>query len=283
MSRLVGLIGRSLGHSISPAFQQAAFDHLGLDVRYQVWDTSEADLGRVVERLRGPAMLGANITIPYKEKALSFADEADEEARRIGAANTLVNRDAQLVGYNTDAEGFMRALRDLGRFDPRGKCIVVLGAGGAARAVVFSLVAAGSKSVVVFNRTLSRADALAAGMGESSTEVTSLPWEDGQLESAVARCDLLVNCTSVGMTGGPTEGQSPIDARLVPGGALVYDLVYNPLETPLLKGAGRAGARTLGGLAMLVYQGAASFQLWTGLEAPVNIMMQAARRMLEAD
>jgi shikimate dehydrogenase len=282
MSRLVGLIGRSLGHSVSPAFQQAAFDHLGLDVRYQVWDTREADLGLVIEGVREPAKLGANVTIPYKERALSFVDEVDEEARRIGAANTLVNRDGRLRGHNTDAGGFMRALHDLGHFDPEGRHVVVLGAGGAARAVVFSLVAAGSKSVVVLNRTLARADELAAEVGKSGTEVTALPWEDGPLESALARCHLLVNCTSVGMKDSPTEGQSPVDSRLVPGGALVYDLVYNPLETPLLKDAGRAGARTLGGLAMLVYQGAAAFELWTGLEAPVNIMMQAAKRMLAA-
>jgi shikimate dehydrogenase len=284
MTVTVGLIGHKLKHSISPQFQQAAFDYLGLDIRYELWDTDKDELPNVVEGIRKPSKLGANVTIPYKEAVLLLLDKVDQLARRIGAVNTIVKRDDKLVGYNTDAGGFIRALEEDGGFDPKGKRAVLIGAGGAARAVSFALTDAGVRSLVILNRSIERGKELAMDLKwdlkVSDTEVIALSWKDGRTLTALSECDLLVNCTSVGMKNSASEGKSPLSMGLIPKRALIYDVVYNPIETPLIAAAKRAGARTLGGLPMLVYQGAASFKLWTGEEAPIDIMMRAAKRAL---
>jgi len=280
MTKFVGLIGYGLKHSISPQFQQAAFDYLGLDIRYEVWETAKDDLSKMEEGMRDASKLGANVTIPHKEAVLPLLDDVDNDARRIGAVNTIVNRGGKLTGYNTDASGFMRALRDDGAFSPRNKRVVLLGAGGAARAVGFALVDAGVRSLIILNRSVERGRALAWDLKVSDTDVVALSWKDGNTLTALAECDLLVNCTSVGMKDSSGEGKSPLGIGLIPKRALVYDVVYNPLETPLLAAAKKAGARTLGGLPMLVYQGAASFELWTGKSAPIDIMMRVAKRAL---
>ena len=276
MPQFVGILGYPLGHSISPLFQQAAFDHLGLDIRYQAWEVPPEGLAEAVAGLRYPSKLGANVTIPHKEAVLSLMDELDPPAQRIGAVNTIVNRQGRLWGHNTDAEGFMRALLGEAHFLPEGKRVVLLGAGGAARAIAFALTAAGVGSLAIANRTPGRAQALAADLGGFIARIEVLPWEAEPLRLALLRCNLLVNCTTIGMKGTPTEGQLPLEPYLIPKGALIYDIVYNPLETPLLREARRLGAKTLGGLPMLVYQGAASFRLWTDMAAPVDIMMKAA-------
>jgi shikimate dehydrogenase len=279
MTKFVGLIGYKLKHSISPQFQQAAFDYLRLDISYEVWETAKDDLPKVVEGIRDPSKLGANVTIPYKEAVLPLLDDVDNDARRIGAVNTIVNRGDKLIGYNTDASGFMRALREDG-FSPINKRVVLLGAGGVARAVGFALVDAGVKKLVILNRTQSRGEALAWDLKVSDAEVVALSWKDGKTLTALGECDLLVNGTSVGMKDSAGEGRSPIGIGLIPKRALVYDVVYNPIETPLLAAAKKAGARTLGGLPMLVYQGAASLEFWTGKSAPIDIMMRTAKRAL---
>ena len=280
MTKFVGLIGNKLKHSISPQFQQAAFDYLGLDIRYEVWETAKDELPGVVEGIRDPSKLGANVTIPHKEAVLPLLDDVHNDASRIGAVNTIVNRGGKLIGYNTDASGFMKALREDGGFSPRNKRAVLLGAGGVARAVGFALEDVGVKSLVILNRTQSRGEALARDLKISHTEVVALSWKDGNTLTALGECDLLVNCTSVGMKDSASEGKSPLGIGLIPKRALVYDVVYNPIETPLLAAAKKAGARTLGGLPMLVYQGAASFELWTGKSAPIDMMMRVAKRAL---
>jgi shikimate dehydrogenase len=280
MTKYVGIIGHKLKHSISPQFQQAAFDYLNLDIRYEVWETDKDGLSEVIEGLRDPVKLGANVTIPYKEDVLPFLDELNELARRIGAVNVIVNREGKLIGYNTDGSGFIRALRQDGGFEPKDKRVVILGAGGAARAVGCALMDAGVMLLSIINRTAERGDALASALRTSSNEVIASVWKDGRTLQALMECDLLVNCTSVGMKDSEAENQLPIDIRLIPTRALVYDVVYNPVETPLLAAARQAGARTMGGLSMLVYQGAEAFELWTGKPAPVDIMMAAAKKTL---
>jgi len=280
MTKFVGLIGHRLKHSVSPAFQQAAFDYLGLDIRYEVWEADKDGLPEVVEGIRHSSKLGANVTIPYKETVLPLLDDVDGVARRIGAVNTIVNRGGKLIGYNTDVSGFMRALEEDGGFVPKGKRAVIIGAGGAARAVGFALLDAGVRSLVVLNRTQAKGEALAWDLKVADKEVFALSWKNGKTLKALAESDLLVNCTSVGMKDSAGEGRSPLGIGLIPKRALVYDVVYNPLVTPLLAGAKKAGARTLGGLPMLVYQGAASLELWTGKPAPLDIMMVAAKRAL---
>jgi len=284
MTKLVALIGYPLQHSISPAFQQAAFDFYGLDIRYEKWEVEASHLEATVNRLRQPSVLGANVTIPHKEVVVPLLDEVDEVVRQIGAVNTIVQRDGRLLGYNTDAPGFVRALRGDGQFEPRGKWAVLLGAGGAARGVAFALVTEGVSRLTIINRTLGRAECLGSVIREGAgarVEIIVLPWEEAESGEALSGCHLLVNCTSVGMKHSPTEDKSPLRAGALPGNALVCDLVYNPIETPLLREAKKAGSRVLGGLSMLVYQGAASFEMWTDRKAPVDIMLKRARESLD--
>ncbi|MFQ5861283.1 MAG: shikimate dehydrogenase family protein, partial [Dehalococcoidia bacterium] len=208
--------------------------------------------------------------------------EVDPWARAGGAVNTIVNQQGRLLGYNTDSEGFLRALREDGGLEPRGVRVLLLGAGGAARGVALALAAEGVASMTIANRTASRAEALAEQVRSRLPSVEAVNWTGPDMTRATQNADLIVNCTSLGMRHGPGEGTSPLSASQIPSGCLVYDLVYNPSKTPLLWEARRAGARTLGGLPMLVYQGAASFRLWTGREAPVGVMMQAALRAMSS-
>jgi shikimate dehydrogenase len=232
-----------------------------------------------VAGFREGAAVGANVTVPYKEKVIPLLDELDPLARRIGAVNTIVVRDGSLAGHNTDAPGFLWALREKGGLDPRGKRALVLGAGGAARAVAMALLQAGATLVQVSNRTWARTeilvDAVRERSGAGAEAVTSAPWG-----TPPGDVDLVVNATTMGMRGGPAPGEGPLDHVPFPAGALACDLVYNPEVTPFLETARRSGARTLGGLPMLVYQGALSFQIWTGVEAPVEVMFEAARKAI---
>jgi shikimate dehydrogenase len=282
MTKRIFLIGHPIGHSVSPAFQQAALDCYALDVRYEAMDVDAPSLSRAVEALRDPDVMGANITVPHKEAIVPLLDELREDARLIGAVNTIENRRGALVGHNTDAQGFLRALKEEADFDPRGKTALVLGAGGAARAVAVALAGAGVNSLVIANRTLERARALVESLRFILPSAEAVALHPESLALVAPRSQLIVNCTSLGMRGGTGQGETPIGADLIPSHALVYDLVYNPRETPLLREAARAGARVLGGLPMLVYQGAAAFEMWTGKDAPVKVMFEAAEKALRS-
>jgi shikimate dehydrogenase len=213
-------------------------------------------------------------------------DEVDAFTRLIGAVNTIVNRQGKLLGFNTDAYGFLKALHDDAKFKPENKRVVILGAGGAARAVSFALLEEKLSSLIIANRTLAKAEGLASSLAKHAannkinTEIAAVPWPSSKVIKALESCQLIVNCTSLGMWSTSYEEKSPLASNLIPEGALVYDLVYNPSETPLLRMARKAGASTIGGLPMLVYQGAASFKMWTGREAPLDIMISAARQSL---
>ena len=280
MGQLVGIFGYPLGHSISPAFQQAAFDHHSLLVEYRAWPTPPERLAEEVHKLRGEEYLGANVTVPHKERVFEYLDDTDSWAKSVGAVNTIVREGSRLMGYNTDSFGFVKSLKEVGEFDPRGKNVVILGAGGAARAAVFGLAKEGIASLTIANRTLGRAQALADDVRGSIAPVTAVPLEPADLEKVCASADLIVNTTSVGMLHGDADGGTPLKAESIPSGVLVYDMVYNPPETPLLKEARRAGARGMGGLPMLIYQGAAAFELWTGREAPIEVMFPAGEKAL---
>ena len=278
MSKRVGIIGYPIGHSISPVFQQAALDYHSLDARYEAWEVDPQSLARFIHGLRSPETWGINVTVPHKEAVMPHLDHVDEWARTAGAVNTVVNKWGRLSGHNTDGTGFLRALEEDGHFSPEGKRVLILGAGGSAKGVALALARRGAAAITIANRTLGRAQSLAQLLGEHGPETMAISLDDSG--EAAAQSDLLVNCTTLGMVHGPGENSSPIDARNISSRALVYDLVYNPPETPLLRDAARAGATTLGGLRMLVYQGAASFELWTGKKAPVEVMLESARRAL---
>ena len=282
MSKLVGIIGYPIRHSISPVFQQAALDHHSLDATYQAWEVEPQSLPEFVNGLRSPDTLGINVTVPHKEAVMSHLDRIDEWAATAGAVNTVVNGGGKLVGHNTDGSGFLRALEDHGHFAPKGRSVLIMGAGGSAKAVALALARRGTARITIANRTIRRAQELAKLIRKHGPQVEAIPLapsEDAFVRAAAA-CNLLVNCTTIGMKHGPDEEGSPIPAQLIPSDVLVYDLVYNPPETPLLREAARSGADILGGLPMLVYQGAASFEFWTGKTAPVEVMLKAAKAAL---
>ena len=273
----LGIIGHPIGHSISPRFQQAALDSLDIDAEYRAYEVEPDDVGAFVNSLRSDAVTGINVTVPHKEAVMPFLDEIDEWATEAGAVNTIVNRDGRLAGYNTDGYGFLRALRESGGLNPTGKNTLILGAGGSARGVVQALLRADVGPLTVANRTLTRAESLAELARSRGVEAEAVTLESDRVDDAARSAQLIVNCTSLGMTHGPDETASPLRADQIPPTALVYDLVYNPALTPLLREAEQAGATTMGGITMLVYQGAASFEIWLDRPAPVEVMMGAAR------
>jgi shikimate dehydrogenase len=281
-SRRVGLIGWPVEHSLSPSMHNAAFGALGLPWEYRLMPTTPSGLGRAVRELKGSVWRGANVTIPYKESVIRHLDRLSPEAGVIGAVNTIVARDGRCTGHNTDATGFMRALGDQG-FQPRGKSALVLGAGGAARAVVYALAQEGSE-VVICNRTPERAEALAVSYGRDGVPSRPVvrPLRDSVLEEEIGRCQLLVNATSVGMT--PYDRLSPWPENVpIPPGIVVFDLVYAPVETRLLQQARAAGAQSIDGLQMLIYQGVESFRLWTGMSPSREVMYDAVVAALHRD
>lgn len=291
MSRYIGLIGYPLKHSISPYFQQAALDYYQLDIHYEAWETGPDQLQDIVNDLRKHQNLGANVTVPYKEVVLPLLDGVDNLASSISAVNTIVKKDNKLLGFNTDAYGFIEALDKEGHFDPEGKRVVILGAGGVARAVGFTLVQREVATLAITDGIFERARALAenlvryikeasANSKDLEPHVTTFQWQTLSSAETLENCDLIVHCTPIGMKHSPQEGQSPLTLEVIPKGVLVYDMVYNPWLTPLLRLAQKAGANILGGLPMLVYQGAASFKLWTGKKAPVDLMFDKAKEIL---
>lgn len=272
----LGVCGYPIKHSLSPAIHQAALDTLGIDARYERWEIRPEQLQTWVAGLRAPDILGSNITVPHKEAVIPFLDELTPLARAIGAVNTIVHREGRLIGDNTDAAGFVRSLREEGGFEPQGRRLVLLGAGGAARAIAAALAWEGAASIAVHNRGLERAERLAAHLG---SPVRAFPLTTEALAATLPSAECVVNTTSAGLR----EGETPLPAGVaLPPGALVVDIIYNPPRTRFLREAEAAGARTLGGLGMLVYQAAASFTIWTGREAPVAVMYEAARRALAA-
>ena len=278
MTQRLGIIGYPIGHSISPIFQQVALDALGIDATYEKWEVTPEGVGDFVNGLRAPDALGINITLPHKQAVIPFLDEVDEWATAAGAVNTIVNHGGQLSGHNTDGPGFLQALLVETGYDPTGTRALVLGAGGAARGILLALVRGGVDSLVIANRTLERAETLAQLSKDNGVESEAIPLSGDALTQAAASADLIVNCTSVGMSYGPDEHGSPLSAVQIPASCIVNDVVYNPLVTPILREAAEAGATTLGGLHMLVYQGVLSFRMWTGQDPPVEVMLEAATR-----
>ncbi len=274
-TRLVALVGDPVSHSLSPRMHAAAFRACGLAWAYVALRVPAEDLREAVAGLRALGFAGANVTLPHKAAVVELADELDPSARRCGAANTLVFQEGgRVVAYNTDVAGFRRALEEEG-VTVAGVHAVVLGAGGAARAACAALAEGGAQAVTVLARRREAAEALCRA---AQREFPRTRFAPGSLEAAargtVRGADLLVNATPVGMD--PDQAGSPVpDADWLRPGMVVFDLVYNPARTRLLRWAEGAGARAVGGLLMLVHQGAEAFQLWTGMRAPVEVMKRA--------
>jgi shikimate dehydrogenase len=280
---LVGLIGWPVGHSVSPAMHNAAFAALELDWRYVPLpvDPIQPDAVRdAVRGMRALGMAGINVTVPHKQAVLPFLDHIAPAAQAIRAVNTIiVAADGSLTGDNTDAPGFIADLRAHG-VEPAGRRVLVLGAGGSARAIVYGLAQAGAHHITVANRSVERAEQLLNDLrpflGATTGAVVALL--DGLAEAA-AGATLVVNCTSLGMTPRADTTPWPVELPLRPD-QIVYDLVYNPADTLLLQQARARGAQAIGGLGMLIWQGALAFEQWTGQPAPVATMRAAAEEQM---
>lgn len=263
-TRLYGIMGNPVEHSLSPAMHNAAFAHCRLNAVYVPFPVE--DVEGAVRGFRALGVKGVSVTIPHKQTVRRYLDEIDTVAARIGAVNTLYFKDDHLIGVNTDWLGANRALRD--KMELEGKTILIMGAGGSARALGFGFKEAGAK-VELVSRTPVTGKALAETLG--------CPWHNLQ-EIESLRADALVNATSVGM--GENTNVSLLPAAKVSDFPVVMDIVYSPLETRLLREAKEAGCQVVNGLAMLLYQGVAQFELWTGQQAPIHIMHQELRASL---
>lgn len=270
-TRLAAVIGSPVRHSLSPAMHNAAFAALDLDWTYVALEVRPGDLPAALAGMRAFGLAGLSVTIPHKAAVLAEVDEASDAATAVGAVNTVVPAgDGRLRGENTDAAGFLAALADEG-FDPAGHPCLVVGAGGAARAVVHALSGAGAAEVVVVNRSRERGEAAAALAGTAGRVGTA---------ADAAGVDLVVNATPLGLAGSD-RGLVPLNPVHLGKGQLVVDLVPNPAVTPLMAAARAAGAQAVGGLGMLVHQGALAFELWTGQPAPLEVMRRAAAQALD--
>lgn len=283
-TKITGIFGDPVEHTLSPAIHNAAFDSLGMDwayVPFHVLGKPASHLKDAVAALRALNMAGVSVTIPHKEKVIQHLDDVDEAARHIGAVNTIVNRDGRLIGHNTDGAGYLLSLREETGFGVKGKSVVILGSGGAARAVIYSILAAGPASVIISNRTLKRADALADEFRErfKTVDIKTVELKDDVIERRSSGADILVNTTSLGMSG---FERLDIGVETLSPGAVVSDIVYSPIETGLLKKAKARGLKTHTGIGMLVRQGALSFELWTGEKAPLEVMKKAALKALRS-
>jgi len=276
-TRLCVVIGDPVEHSLSPCIHNAAFQHLDLDYVYVALRVREDTLKDAIVGARSLGIFGLNVTMPHKVRIIEYLDRLDETAWKVGAVNTVLN-DVEMVGYNTDGIGVLSALKAHGA-DLRGKKAIILGAGGASRSISFGL-AEEASDLVILNRTPEKAEALTNRI--SATAGKRVRWaklSSGVLGEEIRDADIVVNATSVGMH--PGESQTPVDKHLLRPELTVFDLVYNPLETRLLREARSIGARTIDGLTHLIHQGAASFEIWTGSKAPIEVMTNAAKCYLK--
>jgi|TARA_B100000959_G_scaffold38855_2_gene37901 shikimate dehydrogenase len=269
-TQILGVIGDPIGHSASPAMHNAALAHLGLDYVYVPYHVKPAGVSSLGPAIRSLGIRGLNVTVPHKTGVMAIVDDLSEAARQIGAVNTIIHQDGHLTGDNTDAYGIAASLREDGGLSHLPSHVVLLGAGGAARAVLHAVLQdEGVEHVTVQNRTMDRATALAQELGQGRATARAL----GDTTS-IEQAGLLINCSSVGLA--PEVDVSPVgDGAGLHQDMVVVDIVYKPLRTRLLQQAEAVGARTVDGLGMLVHQAARAFELWTGQRAPVDIMRQA--------
>lgn len=267
---LLGVMGDPIGHSKSPAMHDAAIKALGLSGAYVPLHIRPQGLGDAIQAIKALGFRGVNVTIPHKVEVMKYLDVVDEGAQRIGAVNTIVNDNGKLTGYNTDGIGYVRSLKDEACPDLKGKRIVVIGAGGAARGIIYALIGEGPEKISIVNRTSAKALALAEEWG-SLADLRG--YGEEQAGEALSDADVIINTTSVGMF--PRVSELPIPSESIREGTVVSDLIYNPLKTELLRQGELRRCTIHGGLGMFINQGAYAFEYWTGLTAPVQAMKEA--------
>lgn len=279
-TKLIGLLGYPLGHSFSPAMQNAAFEFSGLNKLYIPIEVKSENLGDVVKGISKMNFDGFNVTKPHKIDIIKYLNEIDELAKIIGAVNVVTIKNGILKGYNTDGSGFIRSFVEETGTTVDGKNFFVIGSGGASRAICMTLAIKGANKVFICNRTVEKAVALSEDINKQIKKC-SIPvaMNYNDMKSALNDTDIIINTTSVGMF--PDIEKIPIDEKLLDKRFIVCDIVYNPRKTKLLKEAEKIGCKTVTGIAMLVYQGAESFKLWTELEPPVEKMFNIINNLLK--
>ena len=275
-TRLAAVVANPIKHSISPFIHNSAFEATETNGVYLAWEVEATDLAETVANIRRYQMYGINLSMPYKEQVIPYLDQLSEEARLIGAVNTVVNQNGNLIGYNTDGKGFFKSLPS---FKISGKRMVLLGAGGAAKAILAQAILDGAGQISVFVRSSSMKKTrlyLEKIQNATGFRVDLFALEDVQdLQDSITQADLLVNATSVGMDG----SSQPIPTSIVlPEKLLVADVIYQPFETPFLKWAKEQGNQSINGLGMLLYQAAEAFQLWTGKEMPTDQIWESLKQ-----
>lgn len=276
-TKVCGIIGDPVEHSLSPAMQNAAFNDLKLDFVYVAFRVKKEELENAMNGMRSLGIHGLNITMPHKNAVISYLDKIDSTAKFINAVNTVLNDNGKLLGFNNDGLGALKALKENG-VDPKKKKLLLLGAGGAANAIAFHA-AQEVKELVILNRTAEKAETLAEALRTKfSKQITGKSLSTNRIKEELKNADILINATSVGMH--PNINQSPVRPEWLRPDLCVMDIVYNPLETKLARNAKAKGARVISGVEMLVYQGAASFEIWTNHPAPVKVMKKTVLNKL---
>jgi shikimate dehydrogenase len=277
-TKVFGVIGDPVEHSLSPVMQNAAFAASKLDCTFLAFKVKSTAVGKAMDGMRAFGIQGLNVTMPHKTAVLNFLDEVHQTAGALKAVNTVKNESDKLLGFNTDGTGAMSALRENG-VEPKGKKVMLLGAGGAARAIAFVL-ADQADELSILNRTLQPAAELADLIKQTfNSKVVAYALSPLTLKANLADADLLINATSIGMR--PNANKTLIIPKWLKPDLAVMDIVYDPIETKLAKNARAAGAKVVSGVEMLIYQGAASFEIWTGRKAPIEVMRKAALNHLQ--
>ena len=279
-TKIIGVIGKNIENSLSPLIHNQMILKYSLNFCYLPFQVAETDLNKAIQGIKTLNIRGVNITFPYKEKVVKFLDEVEESARRIGAVNTIVNNKGILTCYNTDVIGFKKSLQEDGKFAIKGEKAVILGAGGAARSVVYALLEEGIEEIYIFNRTPEKAEKIKRDLSPFflGSNIDIFPSEKERLKDKIEETHLLVNTTSLGMPSKIDNTPLP-DEKLFHPNLLVYDLIYHPAKTLFLRQAERAGAKIINGLPMLVYQGIESFYLWTGLKPEGKEVLEIIKRI----
>ncbi|MCW3998291.1 MAG: shikimate dehydrogenase [Candidatus Bathyarchaeota archaeon] len=278
-TRICGVIGDPIEHSLSPTIQNSAFYYLGLDFVFLAFNVKVEELEAAIQGLKVLGIHGLNVTMPHKMKVISYLGELDPTVKFLGSANTIVNKKGKLFGFNTDGIGAVRALQG-NDVDLASSNVLLLGAGGAGRSIALSI-AEQARGLVILNRDIEKARRLELDLKmKFNKNIIGKSLSAISIKKYLKESDVLINATNVGMK--PNQLQSIVDSSLLTSNLAVMDIVYNPVETKLLTDAKKTGARTINGIDMLIHQGAVSFELWTGQKAPIEVMKQAALKQLSA-
>lgn len=279
-TKVYGILGWPVEHSFSPVLHNSAFQQTGLDCVYVPFPVKPADLARTMDGIRSMGISGVSVTIPHKSKVIDYLDEITPEAKLIGAVNTIVSKDGRLKGYNTDAPGFLSSLESEAAVSPADKKVLILGAGGAARAVAVQMALAGASEILITSKTFEKVESIVNLINHSVRQCArSFIWSETEFRKILPETDILINTTPVGMH--PRVDEMPkFPLRYLPASALVCDLIYNPRETLLLKKSREQGCAAMNGMGMLLYQGAIAFELWTGVKPPIEVMKTALETVL---